>query len=299
MKNFVLIGAAGYIAPRHMEAIRNTGNNLIAAIDPHDSVGVLDRYFPKCDFFTEFERFDRHCEKLKRKGTKIDYVVVCSPNYLHDAHCRFGLRIGADVICEKPVVLNPWNLEALLEMENETGLHIYPVFQMRYQPEIIALKDKVAKNRSGKRYEVQLIYNTPRGKWYHYSWKGDINKSGGIATNIGIHFFDLLLWIFGQVNNSRVHTHTSTSASGELTLEAADVKWMMSLHEEYFQQDLKQPGVIQERILKIDGEEIHFNFNTEALHTQAYQAILDQKGISLVDTLASHQVTQAIRSYKY
>ena len=206
MKNFALIGAGGYIAPRHMKAIKDTGNNLLAGLDKHDSVGVLDNYFPQADFFTEFERFDRHLEKQKRLGTKTDYVSVCSPNYLHDAHIRFGLRIGADVICEKPVVLNPWNIDALLEIEKETGKNIYTILQLRLHPAIIALKEKIAAAPPNKRYAVNLQYITSRGNWYHASWKGDIQKSGGIATNIGVHFFDMLMWIFGPVKEiGRAH----------------------------------------------------------------------------------------------
>ena len=199
MKNFVIIGAAGYIAPKHLKAIKDTGNNLLAALDKHDSVGILDTYFPNADFFTEFERFDRHCEKLRRNGTPIDYVSVCSPNYLHDSHCRFGLRIGADVICEKPVVLNPWNVDALMEIEKETKHKVYSILQLRLHPAIISLREKILNRPPGKKYKVDLKYITARGNWYHSSWKGDIHKSGGIATNIGIHFFDILLWMFGDV----------------------------------------------------------------------------------------------------
>ena len=201
MKNFALIGAGGYIAPRHMKAVKDTGNNLLAALDKHDSVGILDSYFPEAEFFVEFERFDRHLEKLKRLGTHTDYVTVCSPNYLHDAHIRFGLRIGADVICEKPLVLNPWNIDALVEIEKETGKKISTILQLRLHPAIIALKEKVQKD-PGKKYDVDLRYITSRGHWYHISWKGDSQKSGGIATNIGIHFFDMLIWIFGDYLNS-------------------------------------------------------------------------------------------------
>ena len=198
MKNFVLIGAAGYIAPRHLKAIKDTGNNLIAAFDPFDSVGILDSYFPHADFFVEFERFDRHIEKIKRQGIKLDYVSICSPNYLHDSHIRFGLRHGADVICEKPLVLNPWNVDALGEMEAETGGRIYTILQLRLHPSVIALKKMVDESEAGKIFEVELKYITTRGNWYRYSWKGDINKSGGIATNIGVHFFDMLTWVFGN-----------------------------------------------------------------------------------------------------
>src|SRR5436190_16687808 len=207
MKNFVLIGAAGYIAPRHMQAIKDTGNRLLAALDKNDSVGILDSYFPDADFFTEFERFDRHCEKLKRSGTPIDYVSVCSPNYLHDAHIRFGLRIGADVICEKPIVLNPWNIDALMEIEKESGQNVYTILQLRLHPAVQALKNKINLDPAKKKLPINLTYITSRGHWYHASWKGNIQKSGGIATNIGVHFFDMLLWIFGGVEENIVYSH--------------------------------------------------------------------------------------------
>src|SRR6266480_2265186 len=219
MKNFALIGAGGYIAPRHMKAIKDTGNNLLAALDKHDSVGILDSYFPQADFFIEFERFDRHIEKLKRQGIHTDYVSVCSPNYLHDAHIRFGLRIGANVICEKPLVLNPWNVDALMEIEQETEKNVYTILQLRLHPAIIALREKIKNGPAGKRYSIRLIYITSRGHWYHTSWKGDIQKSGGIATNIGVHFFDMLMWIFGEVKENIVSKHTDDTASGKLVLE--------------------------------------------------------------------------------
>lgn len=284
MKNFVLIGAAGYIAPRHMKAIKETGNNLVAALDPHDAVGVLDQYFPDCDFFTEFERFDRHCEKLKRQGTKIDYVVVCSPNYLHDAHIRFGLRIGADVICEKPVVLNPWNLDALMQLEKETGRKVYVAHQLRYHPEIIKLREKVLNGRPEKVYNVDLTYITPRGNWYQYSWKGDVQKSGGIITNIGLHFFDMLLWIFGGVKDMKLAKNTALTASGSLLLEKAAVQWTMSIDKEFLPAVKQDTSVSSLRSLVIDGSKVDFSNGFEALHTQAYLAILNEKGIGLEAT---------------
>ncbi|MEO5650946.1 MAG: Gfo/Idh/MocA family oxidoreductase, partial [Ginsengibacter sp.] len=225
MKNFVLIGAGGYIAPRHLRAIKDTCNNLIAALDKSDSVGILDSYFPEADFFTEFERFDRHIEKLKRQGIKIDYVSVCSPNYLHDAHIRFGLRVGATVICEKPVVLNPWNIDALMEIEKETGNQVFTILQLRLHPAIKALKEKIDLLPPGKKHEIELTYITSRGHWYNASWKGYIQKSGGIATNIGVHFFDMLMWIFGEVQENKVTSHSYQSASGHLELEKASVNW--------------------------------------------------------------------------
>ncbi|HEX4958924.1 MAG TPA: Gfo/Idh/MocA family oxidoreductase, partial [Lacibacter sp.] len=242
MKNFALIGAGGYIAPRHLKAIKETGNNLIAALDKHDSVGILDSYFPDADFFVEFERFDRHLEKLKRQGTKIDYVSVCSPNYLHDAHIRFGMRIGADVICEKPVVLNPWNIEALKEIEAETKRKTYTILQLRLHPSIIALKEEIEKGPANKIYDLSLDYITSRGHWYQTSWKGDIQKSGGVATNIGVHFFDMLLWIFGDVLNNEVLLHTDTTASGVLTLQKARIRWMLSIDASMLPQKVKAEG---------------------------------------------------------
>src|SRR5687768_6738524 len=223
MKNFALIGAAGYVAPRHMKAIKETGNDLVAALDKHDNVGILDSYFPNAHFFTEFERFDRHLDKLKRKGQKVDYVSICSPNYLHDSHIRFALKHGADAICEKPLVLNPWNVDALQEIEKETGKKIYTILQLRLHPAIIALREKIQKGPKDKMYNVDLRYITSRGNWYHSSWKGENAKSGGIATNIGIHFFDMLIWIFGPVRVNEVKLHQEDHASGYLELERARV----------------------------------------------------------------------------
>jgi len=221
MKNFILIGAAGYIAPRHLKAIKDTGNNLIAALDPYDGVGIMDSYYPNADFFTEFERFDRHVDKLHRKGTNVDYVSICSPNFLHDSHIRFGLRTGADVICEKPIVLNPWNVEALKQLENETGKNIYNILQLRLHPSVIELKNKIASGDPNKIYDVDLSYITSRGHWYYTSWKGDVTKSGGVATNIGVHFFDMLTWIFGDIKENEVHLHEHDRAAGYLQLKKA------------------------------------------------------------------------------
>ena len=228
MKNFALIGAAGYIAPRHMKAIQETGNTLLAALDRFDSVGVIDSYFPNADFFDEVERFDRHIDKLKRIGVNIDYVSVCSPNYLHDSHIRLGLRQGSDVICEKPIVLNPWNVDALQEIEKETGRRVWNILQLRCHPSIIALKNKIDNAPKDKVYDIDLTYLTSRGHWYYTSWKGDVSKSGGIATNIGIHFFDMLCWIFGDVKSNKVHLHTHDRAAGLLELENARIRWFLS-----------------------------------------------------------------------
>ncbi len=295
MKNFALVGAGGYIAPRHMKAIKDTGNQLIAALDKHDSVGILDSYFPDADFFVEFERFDRHIEKLKRQGIYTDYVSVCSPNYLHDAHIRFGLRVGADVICEKPLVLNPWNVDALMEIERETGKNVYTILQLRLHPAIIALKDKVQKGPVDKRYNIQLKYITSRGHWYHTSWKGDVQKSGGIATNIGIHFFDMLMWIFGEVQQSVVTQHTSTTAAGQLVLEKADVDWFLSIDAGTLPEDVRKEGKRTYRSLAIDGEEFEFSDGFTELHTVSYQEILNGRGFELSETQKAIELVHGMR----
>ena len=228
MKKFAVIGVAGYIAPRHLKAIKDTGNRLVTAFDKFDSVGVMDSFFPEADFFTEFERFDRHIDKLRRKNKPVDYISICSPNYLHDAHIRFGLRSGSDVICEKPLVLNPWNIDALTELEKESGKTVYNILQLRLHPTLIALKKRIADGPSDKIYDVDLTYITSRGKWYNISWKGDSTKSGGIATNIGVHFFDMLTWIFGKVKQNAVHVREENAGSGYLELERARVRWFLS-----------------------------------------------------------------------
>lgn len=298
VKNFVLIGVGGYIAPRHMKAIKDTGNNLLAAIDKHDSVGILDSYFPEADFFTEFERFDRHVEKLKRQGTKIDFVSVCSPNYLHDAHIRFGLRIGADVICEKPVVLNPWNIEALMEIEKETGGHVSTILQLRLHPAIIALKEKIAAGPAEKKYNINLQYITSRGHWYHTSWKGDMEKSGGIATNIGVHFFDMLIWIFGDVKTNTVTEHSAQTASGQLELEKANINWMLSIDANTLPEAAKAAGKRTFRTLTIDGEGFEFSDGFTELHTKSYEEILKGNGFPISETLKAIEIVHQIRNYK-
>lgn len=297
MKNFVLIGAGGYIAPRHLKAIKDTGNNLLAAVDKHDSVGILDSYFPQADFFTEFERFDRHIEKLKRHQVPTDYVSVCSPNYLHDAHIRFGLRIGADVICEKPLTLNPWNAEALLEMEKETGGKVYTILQLRLHPTIIALREKIKNGPPEKKYNINLTYITARGHWYQSSWKGDVNKSGGIATNIGMHFFDMLLWIFGDVQENIVTQHTSDTASGRLVLKNATVEWFLSINANELPAGMQEQGKGTFRSLMIDGEAVEFSEGFTELHTKSYEEIIAGKGIPLVETIKAIELVQAIRNY--
>ncbi len=295
MKNFALIGAAGYIAPRHMKAIKDTGNNLIAALDKNDSVGILDSYFPEADFFTEFERFDRHLEKLKRQGKKIDFVSVCSPNYLHDAHIRFGLRIGADVICEKPIVLNPWNIDALEEIEKETGHHVFTILQLRLHPAIIALKEKIDAAPSRTKHAVDLQYVTSRGHWYHTSWKGDMSKSGGIATNIGVHFFDMLMWIFGPVKESKVIQHTKNTAAGTLELGKAHVNWVLSIDVNMLPANLKAAGKRTFRRLTIDGESFEFSEGFTELHTQSYSNIIAGKGFPMAESKRSIELVHKIR----
>lgn len=298
MKNFVLIGAGGYIAPRHMKAIKDTGNNLLAALDRHDSVGIMDSYFPEADFFTEFERFDRHVEKLKRQGIHTDYVSVCSPNYLHDAHIRFGLRIGADVICEKPVVLNPWNIDALMEIEKETGRNVYTILQLRLHPAIIALREKIKNGPADKKYKVKLHYITSRGHWYHTSWKGDIQKSGGIATNIGVHFFDMLLWIFGDLKESTVQQHTDDTAAGTLELEKANVEWFLSIDANTLPEEIKKEGKRTFRTLTIDGDAFEFSEGFTELHTRSYEEIIAGRGFPISETKKAIEVVSKIRGSK-
>jgi len=278
MKNFVLIGAAGYVAPRHMAAIKDTGHKLIAALDKSDSVGIIDSYFPDSAFFTEFERFDRHVSKLLGRGTPVDYVVVCSPNYLHDAHIRFGLRIGADVICEKPLVLTPWNLRALKAVEQGSPGKINTILQLRLHPAIVELKKEVENGDPNKIYDVDLTYITSRGNWYYASWKGEMEKSGGIATNIGIHFFDMLNWIFGGLEKNVVHIHTHDRAAGLLEFKQARVRWFLSINNDTLPEDIKASGARTYRSITIDGKEIEFSGGFGDLHTRSYEAILEGKG---------------------
>jgi UDP-N-acetyl-2-amino-2-deoxyglucuronate dehydrogenase len=295
MKNFLLIGAAGYIAPRHMEAIKATGNHLLAAYDPFDSVGVIDRYFPEADFFTEFERFDRHIEKLKRQGTAIDFVSICSPNYLHDAHIRFGLRHGASVICEKPIVLNPWNIDALAEVRDRQPGSVYNILQLRLHDSVIELRNKIAKVKTKKPFNVKLHYYTSRGKWYNHSWKGDIAKSGGVATNIGVHFFDMLIWIFGPVKDSNLNTYEDTIATGTLQLERANVDWILSTNYEKIPARIKATGARTYRSIEIENEEFEFSGGFTELHTKSYQAILDGNGFNLEEAKPAIDLVHKIR----
>lgn len=296
MKNFILIGAAGYIAPRHMKAIKDTGHNLVAALDINDSVGIIDSYFPNADFFTEFERFDRHIEKLKRSGTNIDYTVVCSPNYLHDAHIRFGLRHGADVICEKPLVLNPWNLEALKVIEQETGKKIYTILQLRLHQSIVELKKEIDQGDPNKIYDVDLTYLTSRGKWYYTSWKGDLKKSGGIATNIGIHFYDMLCYIFGAVEENVVHLHTHDRAAGYLKLKKARVRWFLSINYENIPDVIKETGARTYRSIKVSGKEVEFSGGFTELHTRSYESILNGEGFVLEEAANAVGIVHDIRN---
>jgi UDP-N-acetyl-2-amino-2-deoxyglucuronate dehydrogenase len=296
MKDFVLIGAAGFIAPRHLKAIKDTGNRLVAALDKFDSVGIMDSYFPDASFFVEFERFDRHLEKISRQGKRIDYLSICSPNYLHDSHIRFGLRHGATVICEKPLVLNPWNLEALARMENETGRNVYNILQLRLHPDIIALKKKVESSDPSKIFDIDLAYITSRGSWYYTSWKGDVVKSGGIATNIGIHFFDMLIWIFGDVQQNVVHLHQHDRAAGFLQLKRARVRWFLSINENTLPHELRAKGQRTYRSLTMEGNEIEFSDGFKDLHTKSYESILQGEGFRLMEALPSIDLVHRIRS---
>jgi UDP-N-acetyl-2-amino-2-deoxyglucuronate dehydrogenase len=297
-KNFALIGAAGYIAPRHLQAIKDTGNNLVAALDRFDSVGIMDSYFPHADFFTEFERFDRHIDKLKRLGKKIDYVSICSPNYLHDSHIRFALRHQAHAICEKPLVLNPWNVDALAEIEKETGKKVFTILQLRLHPNIIKLKSEVEAAPAHKIFDVDLNYITSRGKWYFHSWKGEEIKSGGIATNIGIHFFDMLLWVFGGLKNYSVKAYEADHAAGLLELERANINWALSINEDHLPPDVKKIGKRTYRSLKMDGKEIEFSDGFTELHTNSYREILEGRGFGLEDARPSIQLAYQLRDRK-
>ena len=296
MKKFALIGAGGYIAPRHMKAIKETGNVLIAALDPNDSVGIIDSYFPSADFFTEFERFDRHLEKLRRENNqRIDYISICSPNYLHDAHIRFALRIGADAICEKPVVLNPWNVDALSEIARETGKKVNVVLQLRLHPAIAELKRRVDQSPKEKKYDIDLAYITARGHWYMISWKGDVSKSGGAATNIGIHFFVFLQWIFGGVKSNVVHLSQPQRAAGFLELERARIRWFLSIRHEDLPQEPEPDKPAAYRSIKINDEEIDFSCGLTNLHTNSYEEILNGRGFDLSQTKPSVEIVSAIR----
>jgi UDP-N-acetyl-2-amino-2-deoxyglucuronate dehydrogenase len=296
MKNFALIGAAGFIAPRHLKAIKETNNNLIASLDKHDCVGIMDSYFPEADFFTEYERFDRHIDKLRKTGKKIDYVSICTPNYLHDSHIRFALRQQADAICEKPLVLNPWNIDALQEIENETGKKINNILQLRHHQSIIDMKKKIEAGPKDKVYDIDLTYITSRGKWYYQSWKGDTQKSGGIATNIGVHFFDMLIWIFGAVKENIVHLQNPGSAAGFLQLERANVRWFLSIDFEDVPLEIKEKGQRTFRSITIGNEELEFSEGFTNLHTISYQHILEGKGFGMEHVKPCIQTVYTIRN---
>ncbi|SNR14884.1 Gfo/Idh/MocA family oxidoreductase [Tenacibaculum jejuense] len=299
MKNFAILGVAGYIAPRHLMAIKETGNNLLASLDKNDSVGILDSYFPDSSFFVEFERFDRHIEKLKRQeGIQLDYVSVCTPNYLHDSHIRMALRRGADALCEKPLVLNPWNLDALEAIEEESQNRIHAILQLRLHPSVIALKKKVESQKNKTKHEIDLTYITSRGKWYDISWKGDESKSGGIVTNIGIHFFDMLTWIFGNVQESEVYLRDLDKASGYLELENARVRWFLSIDENSLPEEVKVKGQRTFRSITVGGEEIEFSKGFTDLHTKTYEEVLLGNGFSLKDARSSIETVYNIRNAK-
>lgn len=298
MKNFALIGVAGYIAPRHLKAIKDTGNRLLAACDPSDSVGVLDRFFFDARYFREFERFDRFVEKQRRRAEaeRIHYVSICSPNYLHDAHVRFALRVGAHAVCEKPLVINPWNLDALAELESEYGRRIWTVLQLRVHPALVALRAKLVAAPPSRKHDVVLTYVTSRGNWYLASWKGDPARSGGLPTNIGIHFFDLLLWLFGRADGIEVNVAEPTRVSGYLALERANVRFFLSVDRH----DLPAPpdagGATTHRSITVDGNEIEFSEGFADLHTAVYRDILDGGGFGVADARASIVLAHAIRN---
>jgi len=296
MKRFALIGVGGYIAPRHLKAIKDTGNTLVAALDKNDSVGILDSYFPDADFFVEFERFDRHLELLRRQEAgSVDYVSICSPNYLHDAHVRFALRIGANAICEKPLVLNPWNATALAEAEKESGRFINTILQLRLHPAIRALKERIDRSRPDEVFDIDLTYITSRGHWYMVSWKGDESKSGGVANNIGIHFFDMLTWIFGEVKANIVHIYEPRRAAGYLELDRARVRWFLSLNHSDLPNEPEPDKPMTYRSITVNGEAIEFSGGFGELHTQSYREILAGRGFRPADVMTSIEIVSAIR----
>ena len=297
MKNFALIGAAGYVAVRHLRAIKETHNQLLVALDNFDSVGVMDSFFPDASFFVEFERFDRHIEKLKRiQNTYLDYVSICTPNYLHDSHIRMALRSGANAICEKPLVLNPWNIDALAEIEKEYDKKVYTILQLRLHPSIIELKEQIANGPKDKIYNVDLTYLTSRGNWYYTSWKGDVTKSGGIATNIGIHFFDMLSWIFGDLKKNVVHLHNHDRAAGYLEFEKARVRWFLSINDALLPKEAIEKKQRTYRSITVDGREIEFSEGFFDLHTKSYENIIEGNGFGLMDAKKSIEIVHEIRN---
>jgi UDP-N-acetyl-2-amino-2-deoxyglucuronate dehydrogenase len=298
VKNFAITGVAGYIAPRHLRAIKETGNRLVAAVDPHDSVGILDNFFDEVAYFREFERFDRHIDKMRRRGKdeQVHYVSICSPNYLHDAHIRFALRIGADAVCEKPLVLNPWNLHALAELENETGRRINTILQLRLHPSIRTLKEKLVRELRGQKKEIILTYIASRGAWYLHSWKGDLEKSGGLTTNIGIHFFDMLIWLFGAVEHSEVHLAEAKKEAGYLELQNANVRWFLSVDSNDLPVAAAQANQTTFRSITVNGDELEFSGGFTDLHTVSYQEILCGNGFGIEDVRPSIEAAYTIRN---
>ncbi len=294
------MGAAGYIAPRHMKAIKETGNNLVAALDPYDGIGIMDSHFPQADFFTEFERFDRFVDQWHRDtGKKIDYMSICSPNYLHDSHIRFALRSGADAICEKPLVLDPHHIDQLKVIEKESGQRVYNILQLRLHPSIIALKEKVANElvqNPNKIYDIDLTYLTSRGKWYFTSWKGHQEKSGGIASNIGVHFYDMLCWIFGDVKENIVNIKTADCNAGTFKLKNANVRWFLSVNYDYIPEEIKAQGQRTYRSITVDGDEIEFSGGFTDLHTKSYEHILSSGGFGLDEAYGSIRTVSTIRN---
>jgi UDP-N-acetyl-2-amino-2-deoxyglucuronate dehydrogenase len=299
LKNFALTGLAGYIAPRHLKAIKDTGNQLVAAVDPHDSVGIIDSFFPEASFFTEVERFDRHLEKIRREpnGKAIDYMTICSPNNLHDAHIRLAMRVGADAICEKPLVLNPWNLDILQELEEEYGQRVWTILQLRVHPSLIALKQKIESEKSGKRHKIRLTYITSRGLWYHYSWKGDEEKSGGIGTNIGVHFFDMLMWLFGPAQKTELYVREKNRMGGYLELPNADVEWYLSLEPEDIPESAGE-NLRTFRTISVDDDEIEFSGGFTDLHTRVYEETLKGNGFGIDDARPSIELVHKLRTMK-
>jgi UDP-N-acetyl-2-amino-2-deoxyglucuronate dehydrogenase len=297
MKKFGLIGAAGFIAPRHMKAIKDTGNTILAALDKFDSVGILDSYFPNANFFTEFERFDRHVEKLRHSESKIDFFSICSPNYLHDSHIRFGLRNDSDVICEKPLVLSPWNIDSLLDLENKSGRKVHAILQLRLHPAIIALKEKIDNEKSGGVYDIDLTYITSRGNWYFSTWKSDLEKSGGVATNIGVHFYDMLHWIFGDVKLNVVHLHDFDRAAGYLEFARARVRWFLSINYETLPEEIKLAGKRTYRNFSLNGQDYEFSDGFTELHTESYKQILEGRGYSLQEAKPAIEIVHNIRNF--
>lgn len=296
MKNFGLIGIAGYIAPRHIRAIKDTNNNLIVALDKSDTVGIIDSYFPETSFYTEFERFDRFVEKIKHTEKKLDYISVCTPNYLHDSHIRFGLRADSDVICEKPLVLNPWNLDALEVMERETGRRVYTILQLRLHKAILAWKKRIDDGPKDKVYDIDLTYITSRGTWYYASWKGSVEKSGGVATNIGVHFYDMLSWIFGRVEKNIVHVSEHDRIAGYLEFEKARVRYFLSINPETLPEEVVKEGKRTYRKIEMEGEEIEFSDGFTDLHTLSYKQVLEGGGFGISDSRQSIEIVSDIRN---